>query len=84
MNISKVLSSTHRVTKTNRQTPWTESASELYRHCDRRLLAKLVPNFAPRGCHVDSVADSYGRILCFLDQSRYFFFQVVPQFYSRG
>jgi hypothetical protein len=28
--------------------------------------------------------DSYGRILCFLDRSRYFFFQVAPQLYSRG
>jgi hypothetical protein len=26
----------------------------------------------------------YGRILGFLDRSRYFFFQVAPQLYSRG
>jgi hypothetical protein len=31
-----------------------------------------------------SVMDPYGRILGFLDQSRYFFFQVAPQVYSRG
>jgi hypothetical protein len=42
-----------------------------------------VPTFA------DSVATwsawhLYGRILGFLDQSRYFFFQVPPQLYSRG
>jgi hypothetical protein len=47
---------------------------------DRRLLAKLVPTFAV-GCRVVSVTDSYGRILGFLERSRYFFFQVVPQLY---
>jgi hypothetical protein len=67
-----------------RQTPWPESASELYRPRDRRLLAKLVPTFADRGCHVVSVTDPYGHILGFLDRSRYFFFQVAPQLYSRG
>jgi hypothetical protein len=34
---------------------WPESASELYRPSDRRLLAKLVPTFADRGCRVVSV-----------------------------
>jgi hypothetical protein len=34
--------------------------------------------------HVVSVTDPYGRILGFLDRSRYFFFQVAPQLYSRG
>jgi hypothetical protein len=33
---------------------------------------------------VVSVTDPYGRILGFLDWSRYFFFQVAPQLYSRG
>jgi hypothetical protein len=33
----------------NKQTPWPESASELYRPSDRRLSAKLVPTFADRG-----------------------------------
>jgi hypothetical protein len=64
--------------------PWSESARELYRPSGRRLSAKLVPTFADRGCHVVSVTDLYGRILGFLDQSRYFFFQVAPQLYSRG
>jgi hypothetical protein len=27
---------------------------------------------ADRGCHVVSVTDPHGRILCFLDKSRYF------------
>jgi hypothetical protein len=31
-----------------------------------------------------SVMDPYSRILGFLDRSRYFFFQVAPQLYSRG
>jgi hypothetical protein len=47
-------------------------------------LAKLVPIFVDRGCHVVSVTDPYGRILRFLDRSRYFSFQVAPQLYSRG
>jgi hypothetical protein len=33
---------------------------------------------------VVSATDPYGRIHGFLDRSRYFFFQVVPQLYSRG
>jgi hypothetical protein len=33
---------------------------------------------------VVSVTDSYGRVLGFLDRSRYFFFQVAPQLDSRG
>jgi hypothetical protein len=49
-----------------------------------RLSAKLVPTHADRGCHVVSITDSYGRILGFLDRSRYFFFQVAPQLYSWG
>jgi hypothetical protein len=56
----------------------------IYRPSDRRLLAKLVPTFADRGLHVVSVTDLYGRILGFLDRSRYFFFQVAPQLCSEG
>jgi hypothetical protein len=52
--------------------PWSESASELYRPSDRRLSAKWLQTFADRGCHVVSVTDPYGRILDFLDRSRYF------------
>jgi hypothetical protein len=65
-------------------TPWPESASELYRPSDHPLSAKLVSTFADRGCYIISVTDPYGRILGFLDRSRYFFFQVAPQLYSRG
>jgi hypothetical protein len=54
---------------TNKQTPWSESASELYR-C---FSAKWLPTFADKGCHVVSVTDPYGRILGFLDRSRCLF-----------
>jgi hypothetical protein len=45
-----------------KKTPWSESASELYRPSDRRLSEKLVPE---RGCHVVIVTDpprAYSRI----------------------
>jgi hypothetical protein len=58
---------------------WLWSASELYRPSDRCFSAKLVPTSAGRGCRV---VDLYGRNLAFQGQSRYFFFQVVPQLYS--
>jgi hypothetical protein len=55
-----------------KKTPWSESASELYRPRDRCLSAKSLPTFADRRCHVVSVTDPYGLILDFLDRSRYF------------
>jgi hypothetical protein len=67
-----------------KQTPWPDSGSELYRSNDSRLSANLMPTFEDRVCHLVSVTDPYGRILGFLDRSRYFFFQVAPQLYSRG
>jgi hypothetical protein len=60
------------ITNKNNQTPWSESASELYRPSDRRLSEKWLPTFADKGCHVVSVTDPYGRILDFIDRSRYF------------
>jgi hypothetical protein len=54
------------------KTPWSESASELCRPSDRRFSAKWLPTFADKGCHVVSVTNPYGRILGFLDRSRYF------------
>jgi hypothetical protein len=45
------------------KTPWSESASELYRPSDRRLSAKRLPTCADRGCHMVSVTDPSGRIL---------------------
>jgi CBS-domain-containing membrane protein len=46
------------------------------------LVVEVIAKFADRGCHVVSVTDIYGRILGFLNRSRYFFFQVAPQLYS--
>jgi hypothetical protein len=46
-----------------------ESASELYRPSDRRLLANLVPTLTDRGWHVVSVTDPYGRVLGFIDRN---------------
>jgi hypothetical protein len=46
-----------RIYPDRKQTPWSESASELYRPSDRRLSAKLVLTFEGRGCHVVSVTD---------------------------
>jgi hypothetical protein len=53
-------------------------------YTDHHLSAKLVPTLAVRGCSVVSVTDPYGYILGFLDRSRYFFFHVALQLYSRG
>jgi CBS-domain-containing membrane protein len=62
-----------------KKTPWPESTNELYRPCDRRLSAKLVPTFADIGSHMVSAMNPYGRILGFLDQSRYFFLKAAPR-----
>jgi hypothetical protein len=49
------------------------------------LVSEVSANFfADRGCHVVSVTNPYGRVLGFLDRSRYYFFLVAPQLYSRG
>jgi hypothetical protein len=56
---------------TKRKTPWSLSASELYRPRDRSLSAKLVSTFADRECHVVSMTYPYGRILGFLDRTFY-------------
>jgi hypothetical protein len=48
------------------------------------LVGEVSATFADRGCHVVRVTNPYGHILAFLDQSRYFFFQLAPQLYSRG
>jgi hypothetical protein len=43
-------------------TPWSESASELYRPSDRRFSAKWLPTFADKGCHVVSVIGTNVRV----------------------
>jgi hypothetical protein len=67
--IKLVMTKSHASIQTNKQTP---SESELYQSSDRRLSEKRLPTFADKGCHVVSVTDPYGRILGFLDRSRYF------------
>jgi hypothetical protein len=63
---------------------WPESASELYRPSNRSLSAKLAPTFTDIGCHMVSITNPFGRILGFLDRSRYYFFQAAPKLYSQG
>jgi hypothetical protein len=46
------------------------------------LVGEVSAKFADRGCHVVSLTDPYGRILGFIDLSRYFFFQVAPQMWG--
>jgi hypothetical protein len=49
------------------------------------LVSEVSANFfVDRGCHVVSVTNPYGHIIGFLDRSRYCFFRVIPQMYSRG
>jgi hypothetical protein len=51
----------------NKQTPWPESASTLYRPSDHRLSAKLVPIFADKECHVVSVMGLYSHnLICYI------------------
>jgi hypothetical protein len=58
--------------QTAKQTPWPESAIELYRPSDRRLSTKLLPTCVDMGRHVVSLTNLCFRILGFLDRSRYF------------
>jgi hypothetical protein len=51
-------SSEYKPVRTNnkqQRTPWSESASELYRQSDRCFSEKLMPTFADRECHVASM-----------------------------
>jgi hypothetical protein len=56
--------------KKAQKTPWSESASELYKPNDRHLSAKLMPKFVDRGCHVVNVMDPHARILGFLGRTQ--------------
>jgi hypothetical protein len=67
-------------TKLHGLSPWANCTDRATAAC-RRNDCQL---FVDRGCHVVSVTDPYGRILGSLDRSRYFFFQVASQLYSRG
>jgi hypothetical protein len=57
-----------KVLHTHTDTPWPESASEIYRPSHRRLTTKLVPTLTDRGCQVVSVMDPSGRILGFVER----------------
>jgi hypothetical protein len=55
------------------QVNYTDQANAAFRRSQRQLL------------QTEGVAtDLHGRILCFLGQSRYYFFQIAPQLYSQG
>jgi hypothetical protein len=62
---------------------WSEYANKLYRLSDRRLLAKWLPTFADKGCHVVSVT-SLWPYSWFSRQKPLLFYQVAPRLYSRG
>jgi hypothetical protein len=51
--------------KQTKQTPWPQSAIELYRPSKRRLSTKLLLTFADRGCRVVSATDRHRSILGF-------------------
>jgi hypothetical protein len=75
---------THTHAHTHNLTPWSESASELYRPSDLRLSAKWVPTFTDRGVpryQRDGSLRPYSR---FSRQEPLLFYQVAPQLYSRG
>jgi hypothetical protein len=48
------------------------------------LVGEVSANFCRIVVSVVSAEGPYGRILGFLERSRYYFFQVAPQLYSRG
>jgi hypothetical protein len=78
--VTQFISVVQKTNKQTKETPWPESASQLYLPSDSRLSAKLLPTFADREVSLGQC----GHYLSFLDWSRYFFFQVAPQLYSRG
>jgi hypothetical protein len=84
-NVGSVPLLRHTSSQRGKKNPWPEFASELYRPSDCCLSVKLVPAFADRESVVWSARRiPFGHNPCFLDRSRYFFFQVAPQLYSRG
>jgi hypothetical protein len=52
--------------KQTEQTPWPQSASELYRPSDRRLSAKLVPTCADRGVSRSQRGESPAAVISML------------------
>jgi hypothetical protein len=72
-------------TKTKNQTPWLESACELYRPTERPpLVSEVSTNFSDTGCRVVSATiPPQSLIFGFLDRSRYFL-EIASQLSSRG
>jgi hypothetical protein len=66
-----------------KKTPSPDSANELFRPSNRRLSVKLVSTLMDRGVSRSQRGSPTTVISVFLDRSRYFFFQVAPQLYSR-
>jgi hypothetical protein len=72
--------------------PFRMNSNDIALLCERTLAIERPPlvgevsvNFsADRGRNMVSVTDLYSRILGFLNLTRYYFFQVAPQMYSRG
>jgi hypothetical protein len=84
-NISNTTATIHNKTnKPNKQTPWSESASELYWPSDRRLSAKLVPTFADRGVPRGQRDGSLRPCSRFSRPEPLLLYQVGSQLYSRG
>jgi hypothetical protein len=78
------VSATYKRLRTKKkQTPWSESASELYRPSYRRLSAKWLPTFAYKGATLSAwrIPRPYSRVS---RQEPLLFYQVAPQLYSRG
>jgi hypothetical protein len=65
-----------------KKTPWSESASELYRPSDRRLSAKWLPTCADRRCHMVSVTDPSGRISRFSDDKAHIIIKALKQLFQ--
>jgi hypothetical protein len=67
-----------------KETPLSESASELYRRSDRHLLAKKVPTFEDRGVSRGQRDVSLRPYWRFSRPKPLLLFQVAPQLYSQG
>jgi hypothetical protein len=57
--------------QTNKQIPWSESVSEIYRPSDRRPSTKPMPTSTDRERHVISMTNPHGRTLGPLDHNQY-------------
>jgi hypothetical protein len=65
-------------------TPWPESRVNYTDRATAPCRRSYFQFLRIEGCSVVSSTDTHGRILCFLNWSRYCIFQVAPHLYSRG